>query len=208
VPPPTPPPSGPGPCIYALTGYPGTGKYTIAKELVAQLVDLGMPVRLMDNHETGNAILRLIEIEPGTPMPEEVWARVREVRDVIFRTIETMSPPDWSFVFTNFVLDTPPDREHYRRLAELATLRRSRFVPVRVSVDLDELLRRVSRPERAARLKLTDVDFAREIHRTKPLYRPPADDGLDLDVTHLEPAAAARRILAHAAAPSAPSDPS
>jgi KaiC/GvpD/RAD55 family RecA-like ATPase len=64
-----PAPPAPGPCIYALTGYPGTGKYTVAKELVAQLVDLGRPVRLMDNHETGNPILRLIEIEPGTPIP-------------------------------------------------------------------------------------------------------------------------------------------
>ena len=103
----------PDPCIYSLTGYPGTGKYTIAKELVRQLVALGHEGRLVDNHTVSDPILRLVPIRDDTPVPVEVWDRVREVGRAVRTTIATISPPDWSFVFTNFVDHTPEDAAHY-----------------------------------------------------------------------------------------------
>ncbi len=118
----------PDPCIYSLTGYPGTGKYTVAKELVRQLLALGHEARLVDNHTVSDPILRLVPIRDDTPVPVEVWDRVREVGRAVRTTIATISPPDWSFVFTNFVNHTPEDAAHYDRLAELAA---SAQLPVR-----------------------------------------------------------------------------
>ena len=46
---PTPPPA-----IYQLLGYPGTGKYTVARALVDQLEAGGATVRLIDNHLVAN----------------------------------------------------------------------------------------------------------------------------------------------------------
>ena len=65
-------------------------------------------------------MLGVIRIDPDVAVPPEVWARVREVRTVVYDSIATLSPPEWSFVFTNYVADTPADRAHYERLEELA----------------------------------------------------------------------------------------
>ena len=186
------------PYIFALTGWPGTGKYTVARELVAQLAARGHETRLVDNHSTANPILGVVRIEPDAPVPAEVWDRVREVRAVIFATMTTLSPPEWSFVFTNFIADTPPDREHFRRLEELADARGSCFVPVLMSVERDELFRRMARPERAARMKITNTDLARTTFLTRDLFVPDHTSTLELDVTHVQPGAAATQIIEHA----------
>jgi hypothetical protein len=186
------------PYVFSLTGWPGTGKYTVAKELVAQLGASGHETRLLDNHSTANPILGVVRIERDAPVPPEVWSRVRELRAVIFATITTLSPPEWSFVFTNFIADTPADREHYRRLAELAHARRSCFVPVLLTVERDELLRRMAQPERAARMKITNTDLARTTFLTRDLFVPDHEHTLALDVTHVQPGTAAAQIIEHA----------
>ena len=38
------------PCIIILNGFPGVGKYTIAKSLRASLTEHDVPTRLLDNH--------------------------------------------------------------------------------------------------------------------------------------------------------------
>jgi hypothetical protein len=127
-----------------------------------------------------------------------VWDRVREVGAAIRKTITTLSPPDWSFVFTNYVADTAADRAAYPRLAECASARASVFVPVCLTVELDELLRRTAQPERAAGNKITNPEFTHRLVAEQGMYRPEYDELLELDVTRLPPADAAARIIAHA----------
>ena len=185
-------------CIYSLTGYPGTGKFTIAKEIVRLLGARGETARLVDNHTIADPILGLIPISDDQPLPPEVWERVREVGAAIRSTITTLSPPDWSFVFTNYVADTPSDRAAYPRLAECAAARNSVFVPVCLTVELDELLRRTVQPERAAGNKITNPVFTRRLVAEHGMFRPDYDELLELDVTEIAPAAAAARIIEHA----------
>ena len=184
--------------VFSLTGWPGTGKYTVAKELVAQLEARGLETRLVDNHSVSNPVLGVIRIDPDVAVPPEVWDRVREVRTVVYDSIKTLSPPEWSFVFTNYVADTPTDRANYERLEELADARGSCFVPVRMTVTGDELLRRMTQPERAARMKLTNADLARRTFLIQPLFVPQHAHTLELDVTQLPPPAAASQIVEHA----------
>ena len=92
------------PAIIHLIGHPAVGKYTVAKALVAAAADSGERVVLMDNHATGNLILSILDLEGVDPIPDEVWDRVGEVREVVYRTVADMSPPDWSFVFTNVLV--------------------------------------------------------------------------------------------------------
>jgi adenylylsulfate kinase-like enzyme len=80
-------------CLYSLTGYPGTGKYTIAKELVRRLEERGETARLVDNHTVGDPILGLIPISRETPVPPEIWERVRAVAGVGRGPHATNSPP-------------------------------------------------------------------------------------------------------------------
>ena len=65
---------------------------------------------LLDNHLTGNVILSVIDPRASNPIPDVVWDRVEEVREVMYRAIVELSPPDWSFVFTNVLRDDDPMR--------------------------------------------------------------------------------------------------
>jgi hypothetical protein len=181
-----------------LTGYPGTGKFTIAKELVRQLDARGETTRLVDNHRVGDPILGLIPISPEAPVPPEVWDRVRAVAAIVRDTIATISPVDWSFVFTNYVADIPADRAHYPLLAECAATRGSVFVPVCLTVELDELLQRTMSPERLGSNKITNPDLTRRLVAERGMYRPDYPQRLEIDVTNVSPAAAAARIIEHA----------
>ena len=71
-------------------------------------------------------------------------------------------------------------------------------MPVRLTVEVDELLRRTVQPERAARNKITNPDFARAHYLRHPLFQPGYEQLLELDVTHLPPDVAAARIIEHA----------
>jgi hypothetical protein len=189
--------SAPPPCVYSLTGFPGTGKLTVATELVRALDESGRPAKLVDNHSTADPILRVLPIDGATRVDPEVWMRVQAVRNVVFDTIATMSPPEWSFVFTNYVSDLEADRAAYRDLEDIATRRGVPFVPVRLTVEPDELLRRIRDPSRTTAKKLTDVDLARELFVGRDLFRPSHANLLDLDITDVAPADAAARIVAH-----------
>jgi hypothetical protein len=96
--------------------------------------------------------------------------------------------------------NTATDREHYPRLADCAAARGSVFVPVCLTVELDELLRRTVQPDRVATHKITNADFTRQLVAERGMYRPEYDQCLDLDVTALPPADAAARIIDHAEA--------
>jgi AAA domain len=178
--------------VVQLLGYPGTGKYTVAKELVRAMEADGRTTRLLDNHASGNLILSLVPT-PTHGIPAPVMDRIIEVRDAVLATLEQHTPRDWSIVFTNF----PPDAERARALdrhREVAAVRGAGFVPVLLECDPDEVLRRVVAPERAARHKLVDPVRMREIlEEAVPL--PPWDDIRRIDVTTLPPPEAARVIL-------------
>ena len=66
--------------VVQLLGYPGTGKYTVAKELVRAMEADGRTTRLLDNHASGNLILSLVP-KPTHGIPAPVMDRIIEVRD-------------------------------------------------------------------------------------------------------------------------------
>ena len=73
--------------VVQLLGYPGTGKYTVAKELVRAMEADGRPARLLDNHASGNLILSLVPT-PTHGIPDAVMDRIIEVRDAVLTTLE------------------------------------------------------------------------------------------------------------------------
>lgn len=183
------------PAIIHLIGFPAAGKYTVAKELARQA---DTHVVVIDNHFTANVIFGVMPVDGVTVLPDEVWDRVEEVREAVFHTIETLSPHDWTFVFTNVLNEGfPRDAAAVVRLAELARATKRRYVPVRLHCAVDELVARVTSEERRARLKWIDPDGVRRYATERELINVDGHDVLDVDVTSTSPDTTARLVLAH-----------
>lgn len=181
------------PAVYQLLAYPGTGKLTIAKEIVQQLDARGEPCARLDNHATHNLVWQLIPEDRKFDPP--VLAKVIELRQVLLEAAAELTSDAHSIVFTNFL---PPDREPtildpHRDLA--ATLGKT-LVAVELTLDPEEVLRRVGNPDRVANLKLTDVEYARHVidqGQTLPTHWP---ELRRLAIDGLTAAEAAARIIA------------
>jgi len=185
------------PKLFLLIGFSGTGKLTVAKALRDLMTRRREHVRLVDNHYVNNPIFGLLDVDGLRPLPPGTWDRVGEVRDAIVRTIETLSPRHWSFIFTNDLIDQPPDRAWIARLAALAGARGSVFIPVRLICDVEELCRRVVSPERKVLFKGISADDVRRRVKTEAVLDPGLPTTLTLDITTLPPDEAASLILAH-----------
>lgn len=186
--------------IVHLLGYPGVGKYTIAKELVRLASTAEGRWVLVDNHLTGNVIFAVLPIdgEESDPLPPAVWDRVDDVRAALLQTIEQLSPAAWSFVFTNVVFDEDAaGLRSVRRVRSLADARGSRYVPVRLACEVEENLRRVGNPDRADRNKWRNVDAVRRQMDSRDIIQIDHPSLLELDVTRRSPTESAGKILEH-----------
>jgi predicted kinase len=182
-----------GAFIY-LFGFAGSGKLTIAKEIAERWDCI-----VVDNHHVNNVIFALIDIDQHGQgnLPDAMWDHIIRVRHAAMDAIRDLAKPGRNFVFTNELIEGV-DRHHvwFLEIAELAHDRGALFLPVRLLVDADELARRITSPEREEKLKLTNPDIAVEKAANEEVFRPEGYDYLELDVTHLEPAESAARILA------------
>jgi len=179
--------------IY-LFGFAGSGKLTIAKEIAER-----WDCVLVDNHHVNNVIFALIDIDQHGQgeLPEAVWDHVMRVRQAAMDAIRDLARPGRNFIFTNELIEGV-DRHavFFHDIAELAKDRGAYLLPVRLLVDADELARRITSPEREEKLKLTNPDVALEKAENEEVFRPEGYDYMELDVTSLEPADSAQRILA------------
>lgn len=178
--------------VYQLLGFPATGKYTIAKAMVEQLKARGEPVALLDNHATANLIWSLVP--DARRFDADVMAKMNELRMVLLDAAETLTDPDHSIVFTNFV---PAGRAVtlLDRHRDLAHQLGARFVPVVLHCEQDEVLRRIPNPDRADRMKLIDTTRAREV-MAEGMTLPNWPELVDLDITGCSPAQAAASVIA------------
>jgi predicted kinase len=186
-----------GPAIVVVLGYPGTGKFTVAKELVSDLNNIGRSTRLVHSHAAANVVFDLIpEADGKTPLPIGIFRHVRDINLTVIRTIEELSPPGWTFVFTHHLLDTPEDVSHLGRLEALAHSRGSAFVVVVLTCAQDALLARVIDPDRRSSNKLIDPSIAVRIIE-KGMLTP--NRAISIDTTARDPRDIAQLILAELA---------
>lgn len=178
--------------IIYLIGFPGVGKLTIAKILVEKY-----GLKLIDNHFINNVIFPIVDMKL-TPLPEEVWISTRKIRDVILETIRTVSPKEYSFVFTNVLCqDDVQDRKIFDSIRQTAEMRQSVFVPVRLHCDPQENARRIVQPGRKERMKMTNPDKPHQLAAEETLLETDHPNVFDLNVTNLSAEEAANAITTH-----------
>lgn len=165
--------------MVALIGFAGTGKYTIGRELCERT-----GAQLIGNHLINNPIFKVVKADGVTPLPPEVWDLVKEVRATVYEAIRELSPPEMSFVFTMELRQSnTADHAGFWDLAQLATARQSRFVPIRLICGVEELCRRVTDPSRAAMLKDISPERARNKFAHDAVLSVPHPNIRTLDVT-------------------------
>lgn len=165
--------------IIVLIGFAGTGKYTIGRELCART-----GAKLIDNHLINNPVFSVLNIDGVTPLPVQVWDRVKEIRATVYHAIMELSPPDMSFVFTlELRQSNPRDHAALQDLLELAAARDSRFIPMRLICGVDELCRRITDPARVAMLKEISPELARKKSLEEEVLNVPHQNLRTLDVT-------------------------
>lgn len=183
--------------LFLLTGFPGSGKLTVARSLAKLIETGGGTVRVVDNHWINNPIFGLVEQDGVTPLPREVWARVGEVADAVIRTVEELTPRSWHVIFTAY-LDGVTDTGFVSRLDDVAATRGSVFVPVRFLIDPQENVRRIVSPERRPRMKSVDPTEPIRLTALGEPYDLGHASTLTIDVTSKPPQETAREILGHA----------
>lgn len=176
--------------ILYLIGFGGTGKYTIAKEIVTATGAV-----LVDNHLILNPVFTVFQPDGKKPIPESVWGAATDIRHAVLRVIEQDVPNDRSFIFTNELTELPEDRAIYENIETLATARNARFIPIRLTCTLAELERRVVSADRAPRYKDVNIESCRNKFTNHTVLKPSHPNLIELDVTSLSAQDAAAIIL-------------
>lgn len=184
------------PAIVHLIGFPASGKLTIARALAEISAGSGDRFVALDNHHTANVIFAAVDIDGVKPVPPAVWDRITEISAVLLRTIEELSPSDWSFVFTNVLTDEKPsERGYVDRLVKLAHNTNRTYLPVLLQCSPESLMARVANPDRRDRMKWVNPSAVDEFVRTHRLIDIDDLAPLIIATSSVEPADAARLIL-------------
>lgn len=181
-------------CIIYLIGFPGTGKYTVAKEIVAQ-----ENFKLVDSHLINIPIFSLIQQDGKTPLPSRVWQNCKIVWRAVLDTIIHIAPQSYSFVLTNKLLENDPDdRAWFKEVETAANAKNALFIPVRMLCSQAEMEKRIIQPERKVRLKQTDPEAPARYLKNDEILKITHPNALTIDVSNLTAADAAKTILNHA----------
>jgi hypothetical protein len=179
------------PSIIYLLGPLAVGKFTIAKA-IAEINGAAV----VDNQLINLPIFSLLTGWPDAEVTEGMWREIDFVRDAVFRTIEGVAPCSVSYVLTNALEEEPEAYVLYERVKKIAASRGSLFLPVVLTCDLEEQLRRIPDPSRTQRLKTDDRERAKEYLESTTFFTPSEEDLLTIDTTTMSPGIAARKIVA------------
>jgi len=177
-------------CVVFMLGYPGMGKRTVGGHVAQQLDGV-----LVHNALINQPLLELFRWDGVQPLPPQIWDYAIPIRDAVLRTIEDLAPPTNNYVFTNVLEDDEGAAEEYARVRALAQRRRSLFLAVMLTCDLEEQVSRIDTPDRIAWRKGADPEGYRRYTLTTDLFQPPADEVFHVDTSHVAPAENARHIV-------------
>ena len=152
---------------------------------------------VVDNQLINQPILALFGWDGGSLLTPDILSRVEPIRNAVLTALDEIAPKSMSYALTNALEDTAEARDLFERIAHIASSRESHFVPVVLSCDLEEQLRRVVSQDRTERLKISDARIVRKYIGSTKFLIPDRSDLFELDTTSLDAADAAELILSH-----------
>lgn len=173
-----------------MNGFPGTGKLTIARILLAMFRDSS--VKLVHNHlliNAADAVLR--RDQPGYQNLR------RQIRSAVFDSlINEESTHSSAYIFTDCQTANELGVAVCEEYRDCASKRGCDFVPITLFCDEETNLARLAGDDRSAQGKLVDTALLKRFRREGELYT--FDDhpmGLRLDVSRTSAEEAARAIF-------------
>jgi hypothetical protein len=146
--------------IFYLIGNTAAARLAVAQEIAALT-----GAKVVDSQDIYAPIFNLLESPKPADVPDAAWAQVDAVRAAILKTVETLSPENWNFVFTHAGIDIPADVGVYRSVRNMAKRRGSRFLPATLTGAKAQRLLRFDEAD-ALTVDMTDgppVDAAKAI---------------------------------------------
>jgi hypothetical protein len=170
--------------LIFLHGAPATGKLTIAKALLQ-----AVPGRLFDNH----AAIDLAEtvFDFGAP---GFWELVQTVRCAALDAAAGQGVP---LVAATYCYTEPDDRPAFAQFEAIMRRHGGELLPVFLHCSRDEMIRRVTNAERAARGKISTAPGLEGFLAQYDLVPVPRADCLVLDSAATSADATAREIIRH-----------
>lgn len=177
--------------IY-LIGLPGVGKLTIAKELSKVL-----GAKLLDNHKINNLVLDLALPEDWRVIPEACWVETAKIRKILLDVIVNLAPREQNYILTNVLLEgDKEDFSIWEGYLDVANARGGRIIPIVLSCDEEEHLKRISSTGRRENFKMTDGEILKKMFSNgKVPFKPEHEARIHLDITHLTPVEACGKII-------------
>ncbi len=179
--------------VIYLLGSPGVGKRTIAHALHRRSGAV-----VLDNQIINFPVMAAFDWDGRRQLPSEIWQYTSMIREAVLATLEQLAPLDRSYVLTNSLEQDAKSRALFARVGDIAAARGATFVPVFLTCDRDEQLRRVVAADRVANRKLSGTALATSFIEGTAFLRPEIDSLLDVDTTRISPDESADAILIHA----------
>lgn len=178
-------------CIVLITGFPGSGKLTTAMELSKKA-----EFKLAASYIVNKPILNLVHHDGVTLPPEAVWEKIEKIWDIVYETIMEISPKEFNFVFTRPLINSYDySKKFYDRVYDLATIRNSQFLPVRLECKSKELQKRIQSEERHTLGKIIAPERAIFLSNNHEVFRSGHPNELTINNTTLEPSQVVDLIL-------------
>ncbi|EJU13872.1 hypothetical protein LH128_06492 [Sphingomonas sp. LH128] len=160
--------------IVHLNGWPGVGKLTIGRELATRL-----NARLIDNHLLHDVALACTHFSD----PDR-WPLYEVVRHAAYAAL-LKRPTSEIFVMTNaFCVASERELIGWQHVVDLAVARNCSLIPVVLTAETEENVRRLESVSRSNR-KLKDSDTFRSFIAADVIQRPDVPELIELDVTNM-----------------------
>ncbi|NTI49017.1 AAA family ATPase [Agrobacterium rhizogenes] len=174
--------------IVHFNGWPGVGKYTVAKIVAARL-----KARFLDNHTLLNIAIALTD--RGTPAYYELATKTRDLAFEVISRLPSSEPVVMTGVVasggsSSFLID------NWRAVLTLAKHRDCAVYSVMLSCSEEENARRMSNENREAHRKKRNPDLLAELLRSRKLSNGGATASVEIDNTNLSPDACADTVMA------------
>ncbi len=178
--------------LLYLIGFPGVGKYTIAQALTP------FSYKVVDNHLINNPIFSLLNLDGQEEVPPVAWHYINKIRTTVLSFV--VYDYQSNYVLTNVLYNEEGDHKFLKHIEQIATQRESLFVPIILTIQQDEHIKRLTHQERKKYFKLTNVNSIDPEHNPRMhsgLIQLDHVNRLTLDVTLLTPQEAAKAITDH-----------